>query len=356
MNQCDLEQIGIMINAVVQPRDVNGQLLDGSIEHVANSDITALKTYALYSLRALRSVDLPNVVTLGNYAITNNSVLISVNLPKVAYVGFNQLANNTSLTTVNLDSWETSPVSGGDNTIFNGCTALTSLNLPKFRVGIRYATSGSGYKQGSVLGTQIKHLVLGTYDTFEADISSSAIESVNMPNCPTIGGYDFLYNSTALTLFTAPKLNQINSARNASSTYYGKLAKCSALVSISLPELHTLGSYTFADDVSLANVSLPALQTIGSYSFKGCTSLENITLPKAATLSGNVFNGCTALHEVTLGSSGFAVVSTSATTLAGISPTATVTFYVSDPTNVTLTGHDTNYGAPAGVTIQYEQA
>ncbi len=164
MTQCELEQVGIMIQAALTPKDVDGAFLDASIERVYNSDITTLKAYALNAQPNLRTVDLPNVRSVGSYALSSNPVLESINLPKVVSLDATMLSGNPYLTSVNLDSWETAPTNGSGR-IFDSCTALTTLNLPSFRQGYTYSNTGTTVSYGNILGTSITHLTLGTSRT-----------------------------------------------------------------------------------------------------------------------------------------------------------------------------------------------
>lgn len=114
-----------------------------------------------------------------------------------------------------------------------------------------------------------------------------------------IRDYAFYGNSaiTDITITTYPNI------------YSYAFANMKALRSISAPLCQSMGNIGInsADSIlrgctALVTVNLPELTTIGGNMFNGCTSLVNIALPKVTTMTANSsFNGCTSLASVDFG-------------------------------------------------------
>ena len=57
----------------------------------------------------------------------------------------------------------------------------------------------------------------------------------------------------------------------------------------------------FSGCTALTTISLPAITSIGSYTFRDCTALATVSLgPAVTTLRANTFATCTALTSVTI--------------------------------------------------------
>ncbi len=105
-------------------------LVDGSYEgEYVNEEITTVNSYALATIPALTSVDLPAATTVGSSAFYGCTALTSVDLPAATTVGSSAFYGCTALTSVDLPAATTVGSSA-----FYGCTALTELTLPVARV------------------------------------------------------------------------------------------------------------------------------------------------------------------------------------------------------------------------------
>lgn len=76
---------------------------------------------------------------------------------------------------------------------------------------------------------------------------------------------------------------------------------CSALTSVSLPAVTTIGQYAFAGCSSLTNIALPSLTNMNNtYAFQNCSSLAIADLGKCPQIKQYAFSGCTALRKLVL--------------------------------------------------------
>ena len=120
----------------------------------------------------------------------------------------------------------------------------------------------------------------------------TGLTTVSLPSCTTIGQYAF-YNCKNITTIYLPAVTEVQS-RGLAGTITGAQARTA-----SLPECITLGIYAM-QGTALTSVSIPKIQSIGTNQWENCSYLESLTLPAS-------FNGvvpfsmcakCSALEEV----------------------------------------------------------
>ena len=96
--------------------------------------------------------------------------------------------------------------------------------------------------------------------------NGTAVESINLPAVTTVGMFAF--------------------------------GNCVNLTTINLPAAEYIGYGAFLNNTSLQNVNLPAAITIGERAFGGNTNLQTVELPVAATIGANAFHGNTSLQTI----------------------------------------------------------
>jgi hypothetical protein len=127
------------------------------------------------------------------------------------------------------------------------------------------------------------------------DAGESKIVSLILPD--EAASVKSTFNNRAFKHFSALKSVTVVAVTSVGSyAFY----HCEALTTVSFPAVQTIGSFTFADCAALKTVNLPAAQTIDSCAFDSCTSLETISLPAATTIGNYTFADCTALKTVSL--------------------------------------------------------
>ena len=73
---------------------------------------------------------------------------------------------------------------------------------------------------------------------------------------------------------------------------------CTSLTSIDLPNVTSIGNYTFYSCTSLTSIDLPNVTSIGDSAFSGCTSLTSIDLPKVTSIGNYAFSSCSKLTAI----------------------------------------------------------
>jgi hypothetical protein len=126
----------------------------------------------------------------------------------------------------------------------------------------------------------------------------SALVSVEMPKVTKVG-YGVFKELNRLETVSMPEVTIIVTANTAAS---GTFRSCTALNSVYLPKVESIGDYAFYDCSSLAAISLPCAQTIGRSAFSGDSNLITAALPLVETIGSSAFAGNTALQSITLGS------------------------------------------------------
>ena len=190
----------------------------------------------------------------------------------------------------------------------------------------------------------------------------TALEAVSFPKLTSISSEDAFSGCSSLATVSMPSVSSISGgAWSYTQTAdiqrdSGFFRNCPLLTTISLPSLVSLGACVFWGCSGLANVDLPEVTNVGVAAFGSCNALTALVLPKVTTLGQRVFRSCNGLLQIQLGSLGHPVTSTNNSMLKQLQSNCTVTIYVSDPSNVTLSGAGSNYGADSNVTVTYAQA
>ena len=196
---------------------------------------------------ALTSVEMPSVTTIGYEAFYKCSALTSVEMPSVTTIGVRAFSYCSFLTTVEMPAVETI----GEHAFYS-CSALASVFIP--------ASCTSVFS-----------------NPFAACISLREITvDENNPDYTSVDGV--LYDKNVETLLACPGSKSFIDIPS-SVTTIGDVAfyYCSALTSVSMPEVTTIGDYAFAYCSALTSVDIPASVTmIGDYAFDGCSSLTSV--------------------------------------------------------------------------------
>lgn len=360
-NSCsNLKQLIFAEGMTTIPRTYNTYVTDVSLP----STTTAISNQAFYGCNALVSIDFPNsCTTIGNQAFYNCSslsrVLIDASINTIGNNAFANCDNLTDLeyaegTTTALRTYATkltqvtipSTCSAFADDIFDGCTALTRVNIKDLemwnfifrdRTSTPFACPRYMYLNGEMLTDLIADLgspvspyafanvkglknvtLTGTVTgiSTNAFVNSTDLVNVVMGNAVrTIGSSAFLgCNSlesvrmgSGLTTIDASafygcvSLTSVRMGGNEKSIGANAFKGCTALAAIELPAtLTSLGNSAFEDCKVLTSINLPeGLTQISAGTFNGCLRLPEITIPDAVTTVGsNAFYGCAALTIV----------------------------------------------------------
>lgn len=248
----------------------------------------------------LKTVTMDSLQRVSNYMFQNCTALEAIALPKIgtkttaATYGTYAFQGCTALKEVTLDA----NLKYIPNYMFDGCTALETITLPEKLTTIgSYAFRNTGLKTVEIPAPVTK---VDTYAFF-----GSAIESVNIPaKLTTINNVAF-GNCQNLTAFTVDEANKTFQA------VQGALAKGTTLVcypagapyveTLTLPEGTVLGSYAFYGCENIKKLVLPqSMNSIPTYAFDYFLG-EEIVLPETCTsIFGYAFRNTTNLKKVNL--------------------------------------------------------
>lgn len=154
----------------------------------------------------------------------------------------------------------------------------------------------------------------------------TALKKADLPNCTSLGGYTFSLGAgseTALTSVYIPKVvtigeyafrNQKNlvaidcpsaTSINQYAFSYANENAGGKLKYLNIPKVTSIANYAFYRNESLENLSCPEVTSVGYRAFEGCKRLVSIDLPKAKSfvISSNnsyTFRYCIALKSIDL--------------------------------------------------------
>ena len=227
------------------------------------------------------------VVSIGMSAFNGCSSLTSINIPSsVTSIGMSAFNGCSSLTSINIPSSVTSI----GETAFYGCSSLTSINIPNSVTSI-----GSFAFEGCSSLTSINIPSSVTKIESHAFYGCSSLTSINIPSSVTKIGYNAFYGCSSLTSINIPSSVTIMESRAFSG--------CSSLTSINIPSSVTsIGETAFYGCSSLTSINIPSSVTsIGTSAFLGCSSLTSINIPSSVTkIEYNAFEGCSSLISINI--------------------------------------------------------
>ena len=207
-------------------------------------------SYSEYSNEYTGSVVIPESVTYnGNtYSVTS--------------IGNNAFQGCTGLTSAQIPN----SVTTIESYAFYICRGLTSIEIPNSVTIIEsYAFASCTFLKSIKIPDSVTSLGYGVFS------DCKGLTSIEIPNSVTsIGSYMF-FGCTSLTSFEIPN--------TLTSTVPEMFANCSNLVSVTIPNSITrIEHSTFSWCSSLASVEIPSSVTfIGERAFHGCESLSSIT-------------------------------------------------------------------------------
>ena len=227
------------------------------------------------------------VTSIGGSAFEGCSSLTSINIPDgVTSIGNCAFEDCTSLTSINIPDGVTSI----EYDAFKGCTSLTSINIPDSVTSIGDLAF---YGCSSLTSINIPDGVTSIGDwTFNG---CSSLTSINIPDGVTSIG--------DLAFYGCSSLSSINIPDGVTSIGEYAFSGCSSLSSINIPNGVTkIGDEAFYDCRSLTSINIPdGVTSIGYSAFYGCSSLTSINIPDGVTSIGDLaFYGCSSLSSINI--------------------------------------------------------
>ena len=216
--------------------------------------------------------------------------------------------------TIQIDG-DTYVVTSIGSSAFNGCIALTTIDIPASVTEIEYSAF-AGCSSLTYIDIPTSLTSIGDYAFF-----ACGLEAVNISDLSAWCKIDF-FNSTSNPLYYAHNLylngdlvTHLTIPADITKIKNSAFSGCSSLTSIDLPDgLTEIENYAFEYCSGLTSIELPnGLTTIRSGTFGGCTGLTSINIPAGVTSIGSsAFLGCSSLTSIdlpagvtTIGSSAF---------------------------------------------------
>ena len=171
------------------------------------------------------------------------------------------------------------------NSVFKGCSVLTSVTIPSSVTSIGlWAFEGCSGLTSLIIPSSVTSIERSAFK------DCSGLTSLTIPSSVTEIGKSVFEGCSGLTSLTIPS----------SVTEIGESAfeGCSGLTSLTIPSSVTeIGESAFKGCSGLTSLIIPSSVTsIGSYVFENCSGLTSITIPSSVTeIGGASFKGCSSL-------------------------------------------------------------
>lgn len=242
--------------------------------------VTELGDYLLARCSAIDSLSMPaSITTVGEYACWGDSSLTKVQFsPNVK-----TLRNSLFRDCVKLAAFEVHPaVTKIENNVFTQCTAMRSIAID----------NGGGM------------LTIGRKEEGEGYSSLFADAPLTKVHLGRWLIYDVTDEKTS-PFYSQTQLTQLTLGNTVGDLGKFLFEKCSALPSVEIPGIESVGEKAFAECSALKTVKLSeGIKSIGDQAFARCTSLGSVSLPSTVvSLADGSFMQCTAMQGAELGSS-----------------------------------------------------
>ena len=264
------------------------------------SSVTSIGSQAFFGCSSLASIEIPSSVTsIGDYTFYGCSSLTSINIPEgVTSIGSSAFSGCKRLTSIEIPEGVTSI---GDKAFYN-CSSLTSINVEENNQsycsedGVLFNKDKTELIQYPSKKADKQYVIpnsvtsIGEYSAFEG---CSSLTSIEIPSGVTSIGNRTFFGCSSLTSINIPS----------SVTSIGSYAfyKCSKLTSIEIPSgVTSIEEWTFYGCSSLTSIEIPnSVTSIGDSAFRGCSSLTSIEIPNSVTSIGqSAFYDCSKLTTI----------------------------------------------------------
>lgn len=287
------------------------------------------------------------------------TVLTSIKLPKVlTNIGNELFADCINLTYLSLPD---SLVSLAGNA-FNNCASMPELTIPaSVTSGLGFTTFCSGCKKLSKITVAEANTVYSSLDGVLYNKDKSTILRYPCGNPASLYSFPNTIAEVGVGAFEGCSyLSSITMTENLKVVKNAAFKGCSALTSVILPSMVTdLGGYAFENCSRLGSVTLPMfVPEIGYSTFKNCSSLNNIVIPTSVSeIRSEAFSGCSSLTAISLSAE---VKGLGDKVFAGCSGLRQITMAHTSPLNVStiFEGVDVNacvLHVPVGSLTVYQQ-
>lgn len=194
--------------------------------------------------------------------------------------------NNTVITSFN-ELGDLSQITNVPGNAFKGCTSLTSIDLSNITtIGGECFNGDSSLTTIGTLNAQITSIPFGLF----MGCTSLVIEDLSLPNLTTLGGYSFEYT----------KVKQVSNLGSITEIPYHAFHLCNQLISVTIPNTVTLINVNaFNGCTSLSSIDLQNVRTINNGAFYACSSLQTVNnMQNVSSIGRSGFEECTSLTNI----------------------------------------------------------
>lgn len=274
---------------------------------IAFSNATAIGVEAMSGCSSLKALSFAKATSVGEKAFEGCSAATSVSLPLISFdsttgpSSLDMFDGCSKVTSVNvkfmdvknlgvlfpdITYFSASAVGGVPDYAFQGCSKLSTINIPNVQKAGAYAFAGTAIKS-------VNYSKLATI----GDYCFSDIETLKTVTLPalteiTSDNYNMFKGSDNITSMTLTKITKVDNLFN--------LCGKAAMTKFSAAELTKIPGKMFKDCTSLTTLSTPKVTTVGAYAFENC-GLTTLTLSQADTITAKAFANNPNFTKITLG-------------------------------------------------------
>ncbi len=268
--------------------DVNGKVIELEWTYSGStlSKMTNLQESAEYDIEIPTMKDSDGkeytITTIGNDAFRNNSLVKSVTMPSVLKI--EEREDNTGAFTgcSELTDVVMTNVTSIGRGAFRQNKKLVNVEMPNVKTLERHC-----FYLVSNLAGDFEFNNLETVG--EGAFAGTAITSIKMPSVTSLGNTVF-DDCANLTTVVMPKLQSIGK---------NTFQDCTMLVGdLVLPELTTVNSEGSFRNTRITSIELPLVRTFAQRIFREVTTLTNVVLSSVKTMKPELFQSCTSLEVV----------------------------------------------------------
>jgi len=179
--------------------------------------------------------------------------LVNVNLSVITSLTEIYVTDNPVLQSINIQN--ITAVDGG--VYIDNCPQLTTVN-----------------------GAFLKNIGQAFSSTYGLEVKNSGLTNLNFPQLTSIAGKIYLYNNSALSAVSFPKITRLGEISADLNT---------ALSTIDLPLLNQAGDFSVTNNYNITSVNLPVLNIAQSIVISNTNQLTSLTFPGLVSIDKSVF-------------------------------------------------------------------
>ena len=284
-------------------KDYSKEVIEGTVENVANAQVSKIASYTFYGNTLLKQADFPNCKIIGDSAFVGCYGLSAISFPNCEMIsGYSAFAGCTSLPEVIFPKC----TSLGSGSAFIRCTSLSNVEFPKCS-SIPYGTFSSCSKLLNVSFPECTYIGSGAF------YGCSSLETITMEKCATISQSAFCMCSK-LSNCSFPNVRHLHSlafsgctklSQSESYVYYVEdmavyaSSTFSSAACIFREGTRVLADYICSNKSRMAEVAgLGNVEVIGSGAFFSCFSARFGSFSKVKYVGYAAFSYCSSLYWV----------------------------------------------------------